>query len=85
MGFSFHDTADMLDEILTKHPEMEFVQLQLNYGDWENGAVQSRKCYEVALKHDKPIIIMEPVKGGLLSKLPERVSNHFVRGRPESL
>ena len=75
MGFSFHDSADKLDEALTKHPEMEFVQLQLNYGDWESGAIQSRKCYEVALKHNKPIVIMEPIKGGMLSKLPDSVAN----------
>ena len=74
IGFSFHDTAEVLDEMLTKHPDMEFVQLQLNFGDWENGSVQSRKCYEVALKHDKPIIIMEPIKGGMLANLPESVA-----------
>lgn len=62
-GFSFHDSAEVLDEALTKHPEAEFVQLQINYADWENDNVQSRKCYEVALKHNKPIVIMEPVKG----------------------
>ena len=70
VGFSFHDKADVLDEILTKHPEMEFVQLQINYADWEDESVQSRKCYEVARKHGKPVIIMEPVKGGLLAEPP---------------
>ncbi len=69
VGFSFHDTAEVLDDILTKHPEAEFVQLQLNYYDWENNDVQSRLCYEVALKHNKPIIIMEPVKGGTLANI----------------
>ena len=69
VGFSFHDKAGLLDEILTKHPEMEFVQLQVNYGDWESGSVQSRKCYETARKHGKPVIIMEPVKGGMLADL----------------
>lgn len=68
IGFSFHDKAELLDELLTKHPEMEFVQLQLNYGDWESGTVQSRLCYEVARKHNKPIVIMEPVKGGMLAE-----------------
>lgn len=68
-GFSFHDTADVLDEILTKHPEMEFVQLQINYYDWESENVQSRKCYEVAVKHGVPVIVMEPVKGGTLANL----------------
>ena len=69
IGFSFHDTADVLDEILTKHPEMEFVQLQINYYDWESENVQSRKCYEVAVKHGIPVIVMEPVKGGTLANL----------------
>ena len=68
-GFSFHDTADVLDKILTEHPEMEFVQLQINYYDWESENVQSRKCYEVAVKHGVPIIVMEPVKGGTLASL----------------
>ena len=69
-GFSFHDTAEKLDEILTTHPEMEFVQLQLNYLDWESPWIQSRACYEVAVKHKKPVIVMEPVKGGTLASLP---------------
>ena len=70
-GFSFHDTAQKLDEILTKHPEMEFVQLQINYLDWENEWIQSRACYETAVKHNIPVIVMEPVKGGTLANLPE--------------
>lgn len=70
VGFSMHDTAEALDEILTRHPEAEFVQLQINYNDWESRLVQSRKCYEVAVKHRKPVIIMEPVKGGSLANLP---------------
>ena len=70
-GFSFHDKADLLDEILTKHPEMEFVQLQINYLDWESEWIESRKCYEVCVKHNKPVIVMEPVKGGTLANLPE--------------
>lgn len=72
IGFSFHDTADLLDEILTAHPEVDFVQLQLNYLDWENESIQSRKCYEVAEKHNKPVIVMEPIKGGTLAKVPEK-------------
>lgn len=66
VGFSFHDTAEVLDRILTDHPEVECVQLQINYLDWEDDGVQSRKCYEVARKHGKPILVMEPVKGGAL-------------------
>lgn len=72
VGLSFHDTADMLDEILSAYPEVEFVQLQLNYVDWDDPAVQSRACYEVAARHGKPVVVMEPVKGGTLVNLPAR-------------
>ncbi len=71
IGFSFHSDAAMLDRVLTEHPEFEFVQLQINYLDWENERIQSRLCYEVARKHGKPIIVMEPVKGGKLANIPE--------------
>ncbi len=77
IGFSFHDTAEFLDQVLTEHPEMEFVQLQINYLDWESEKVQSRKCYEVAVKHGKEVIVMEPVKGGTLAKVPEAVEKMF--------
>lgn len=70
LGFSFHDDAETLDEILSEHPEVDFVQLQINYLDWENKIIQSRKCYETALRHKKPVIVMEPVKGGTLAALP---------------
>ena len=73
IGFSFHDNAELLDQILTEHPEMEFVQLQINYLDWDSNSIQSRKCYEVARKHNKPVIVMEPVKGGTLANVPESV------------
>ena len=63
IGFSFHDNAELLDRVLTEHPEVEFVQLQLNYLDWDSEGVQSRKCYETAVKHGKPVIVMEPVQG----------------------
>ena len=82
MGFSFHDTADVLDEILTKHPEQEFVQLQINYCDWESDSVQSRKCYEVARKHHKPIVIMEPVRGGSLAELTPEIETMFRETNP---
>ncbi len=72
IGFSFHDSAEMLEQILSDHPDVDFVQLQINYLDWENASVQSRKCLEVCLKYQKPIIVMEPVKGGMLAKLPLR-------------
>ncbi|MDD4372095.1 MAG: aldo/keto reductase [Anaerostipes sp.] len=77
MGFSFHDGPDLLDQVLTEHPEFEFVQLQINYLDWDSVGVQSRKCYEVAAKHNKPIIVMEPVKGGTLADVPEEVKEMF--------
>ena len=83
VGFSFHDTADVLDEILTRHPEMEYVQLQLNYADWENVEVQSRKCYEVAVKHNKPVLVMEPVKGGLLSNVPLEAEELLKKAHPD--
>ena len=70
LGLSFHDNADVLDMILRENPEVEVVQLQFNYADYEDGGVQSRKCYEVCVKHGKPVIVMEPVKGGSLVNLP---------------
>ncbi|MDL2246163.1 aldo/keto reductase [Methanobrevibacter sp. OttesenSCG-928-K11] len=82
LGFSSHAKAVELDEILRKHPEMDFVQLQINYADWESDAIQSRKCYEVARAHKKPIIIMEPVKGGALVKLPKQVEKIFTNAEP---
>lgn len=83
IGFSFHDNAVLLDEILTAHPEMEFVQLQLNYLDWENESIQSRKCYEVVRRHEKQIVVMEPVKGGALARVPEEAEQLFREVRPE--
>jgi predicted aldo/keto reductase-like oxidoreductase len=70
IGFSFHDTADVLDSILSSHKFFDFVQLQINYLDWENPDIQSRLCYEVAVKHGVDIIVMEPVKGGKLANVP---------------
>ncbi len=84
MGFSFHDKADVLDDILTKHPEAEFVQLQINYSDWESDGVQSRKCYETARKHNKPIVIMEPVRGGSLATLPDSAAAVFKNADPKA-
>ena len=83
-GFSFHSTPEELDELLTSHPEMEFVQLQINYADWDNPAVQSRRCYEVARRHNKPVIIMEPVKGGMLANPPEQVARVLTQAEPTS-
>ena len=83
VGFSFHDNAALLDKILTEHPEVDFVQLQINYIDWDNESIQSRKCWEVARKHGKPVIVMEPVKGGTLAKVPERAEKLFKGHSPE--
>ena len=77
IGFSFHSTPEELEEILIKHPEAEFVQLQINYADWNNPAIQSREVYEMARKYNKPVIIMEPVKGGMLANPPQPVKDVF--------
>lgn len=83
IGFSYHDSAEFLDQVLTEHPEMEFVQLQMNYLDWESAEVQSRKCYEVAIKHGKPVIVMEPVKGGTLADVLAEVRESFTAYHPD--
>ena len=70
-GISFHDKAEVLDMILTEHPEIEIVQIQFNYVDYDDASVEARKVYETCLKHGKPVIVMEPVKGGSLVNLPE--------------
>jgi hypothetical protein len=83
-GFSFHDDADTLDRILTEHPEVDFVQLQINYLDWENKIIQSKKCYETALRHNKPVIVMEPVKGGTLANLPQEAAKLLSDYNPDA-
>ena len=83
IGFSYHDSAALLDVILTEHPEVEFVQLQINYIDWDNDSIQSRKCYEVANKHGKPIIVMEPVKGGTLANIPAKAAEVLKAYHPD--
>lgn len=82
LGFSFHDKAEVLDQLLTEYPQAEFVQLQLNYLDWDDESVQSRKCYEVAVKHGKPVVVMEPVKGGKLAAVPDEVGHQFAAAHP---
>ena len=77
IGFSFHDDPETLDMILSAHPEVDFVQLQINYLDWDSLVAQSGKCYEVAKKHGKKVVVMEPVKGGTLAKLPEEAMKLF--------
>lgn len=83
-GFSFHGTPELLDELLTIHPDVEFVQLQINYVDWEDQNIRSRACYEIAAKHDMPIVVMEPVKGGMIADPPESVKNVFRSADPDA-
>ena len=84
VGMSFHDSAEVLDKILTDRPELEFVQLQFNYLDYNDPKVQSRLCYEVCRKHGKPVFVMEPVKGGTLVNLPEAALELLPNGSPAS-
>ena len=84
LGISFHDNAKLLDEILTQHPEIEVVQLQINYLDWENKSIQSKECYEICKKHKKPIIVMEPLKGGTLINIPEDAKNKLKENNQQS-
>ncbi|MBD5162629.1 MAG: Fe-S oxidoreductase [Oscillibacter sp.] len=81
-GFSFHATPEILDELLTEHPDAEFVQLQLNYADWENPDVTARANYEVARKHGKSIVVMEPVKGGALANPAAEVQEILRQANP---
>ena len=83
MGFSFHGGPELLDRLLSDHPEVDFVQLQLNYADWENPKVASRANYEIARKHGKAIVVMEPVKGGRLADPPGDVKKLFQDCRPD--
>ncbi len=84
VGFSFHADPKLLDEILTKHPEVDFVQLQLNYADWENPSVTSRANYEMARSHGKSIVVMEPVKGGTLANPPKQVADILKAANPDA-
>ena len=71
-GISVHDTPEFLEEALTKHPEIDFVMLQINYVDWRNKSIRAKESYEVAMKHNKPVVVMEPCKGGTLAVMPEK-------------
>lgn len=84
LGFSFHDKAEALEPILKAHPEAEFVQLQINYADWEDPFIQSKLCYELAVKYGKQVIVMEPVKGGMLANPPEIVSKVLNEANPDA-
>ncbi|MBS4967837.1 MAG: aldo/keto reductase [Lachnospiraceae bacterium] len=83
-GFSFHGTPELLDQILTEHPEVEIVQIQLNYIDWNNPLIQSGKLYEVLRRHNVPMLIMEPVKGGTLAQAAPEIEKLMKDVRPES-
>ncbi len=83
VGFSYHADPDLLDDLLTKHPEIEFVQLQINYEDWENPEVTARAYYDVVRAHEKPVTIMEPVKGGKLANPPEEITKLFKAYHPD--
>jgi len=83
IGFSFHDSPEILDQILTEHPEVEFVQIIINYFDWESYFIASKKCYEVIRKHGKKVIVMEPVKGGFLAQIPETAKQALCSENPE--
>ncbi len=83
-GFSFHDTADKLEALLQKHPDAEFVQLQINYADWEDPDVQARKNYEVCRKYGKPVVIMEPVKGGNLVTFKDEIKDMLRAYNPDA-
>ena len=83
-GFSFHADPALLDELLTKHPDVDFIQLQINYADWDNPGVASRECHEIAIKHGKSAVVMEPVKGGALADPPQGVKDIFKSADPEA-
>ena len=83
-GFSFHGSPELLDKVLKTYPEVDFVQLQINYIDWDNPAIRARECYETARRHGKKILIMEPVKGGMLAQLTEEGAEILRSAAPEN-
>ncbi len=83
LGFSMHDNAERLDQLLTAHPEMDFVQLQVNYLDWDDPVTESRKLMEGAEKHGKPVVIMEPARGGRLCELPDAAAEALRAVNPD--
>lgn len=84
IGFSFHGDAALLDRLLSEHPETEFVQLQINYLDWDSPAIEASACYDLCVRHHKPVIVMEPVRGGALARVPEQVNRLFAQHRPQA-
>jgi len=85
VGISFHDEPQVLDMILSENPQIEVVQIQFNYLDFDNPSVKARECYEVCCKHNKPVIVMEPVKGGRLVNIPENAKKLFAEHSSNSL
>ncbi len=83
-GFSFHSDAEFLEKLLADHPDVDFIQLQLNYADWESESVQSRRCYEVARAHGLPVVVMEPIKGGKLADPPQPVKDVLKAADPDA-
>ena len=83
IGLSHHDGPELLEELLIKHPRIEFVQLQINYLDWDSLGVRSRECYEVAVKYGKKVLVMEPVKGGTLAQVPEEAEKLLKSAEPD--
>ena len=81
-GFSFHASPELLEQILTAHPDVDFIQLQINYADWEDENIAARKCWEIARKHGKSITVMEPVKGGALADPLPQVREIFQKAAP---
>ena len=82
-GISFHGTPELLEELLKNYPEIDLVQLQLNYADWNDAGVQSRRCYEICMDHGKTVLVMEPVKGGNLANLPEEAAELLKQAHPD--
>lgn len=83
IGMSFHDTPELLDEVLSQYADkLDFVQLQINYLDWEQPNIQSRRCLEIANKYHKPVTVMEPCKGGMLSRIPKEAEERMKQYRP---
>lgn len=84
VGFSFHDSADMFEEVMKEYADqIDFVQLQINYIDWDNPGIEGRRCYEIAQKYNKPVVVMEPVKGGSLAAVPPAVEKIFKEAAPD--
>ena len=84
IGFSFHDDSKLLEQLLKEHPETEYVQLQINYLDWDSPTIEAKTCYDLCTKYGKPVIVMEPVKGGSLAKVPAEVERMFRDCNPQA-